>query len=674
MSAAVEPATVLPSAEAAAVVSESTAQLPGAEGLSRALPGLGDNAIVRVDRAHPRRDPASGDALTLTVEGETWWTLPFAAGERIVRLGTLPDLDGDRVAEVRAAYLSPHDVGVLTRIVSGRTGVALLDLGPEHRATVWPDADSGAFPSNWPASIALSSLVRGFGGDFHEVRRLLAALRDTAAESVGRREQSESVISGRAERPEASWFGGDTSSPLLGPMPATVKLRRVVFSNSHQVIRDRAPKIPYPSEWFDSNLDGDADDWVRTVTNPFAGDIRAPLCYTINQPITVNSVEFHVSPAYGLGQSLADKVVRGRLPGSGLDAFVSTTLTYNGDGTVITATNFTTNAGDTMTTIGRIADYSIDWGIDVTGTLVSYTAGTSRNHVHWVLQSPTGSFALFYSLIDIGCRRAHGRDGSSEVAIANDIYGEFAGRHVLRATDVLENMPVIEPMTYWLNWQTARGAMPQLLEFGDGRCGAWVQFFNRSLHAVGIDPVNEHCQVTLPEHVTGAQRMLLKEVWSASGQSNANGPFGAEYRYINIPLILWPHPDYFIGPSQYFWRMNDRLDMTGVSAQGASINPNPASMFANHALAHVQGVFYDPSYGGSTLHSAAEIDDSFQAFGLLFGIDLGMPLVVDEGAVGIDLDGDNIVTPGNWVGTAALIIQDNPPNVQTQLTFLNPGR
>ena len=45
---------------------------------------------------------------------------------------------------------------------------------------------------------------------------------------------------------------------------------------------------------------------------------------------------------------------------------------------------------------------------------------------------------------------------------------------------------------------------------------------------------------------------------------------------------------------EYAWLYANVTDLAGVAGQG---NKNPASLFENHALALVNGRYYDPSYG-----------------------------------------------------------------------------
>jgi hypothetical protein len=652
MSAAVEHATVSPSVKAVEVEAESSVQPPATrecEGLSCALPGLGEDAIVRVDRARPRRDPAEGDALVLTVEGETWWTRAFGAGERIVRLGTLPDLDGDHVAEVRAAYLSPRGTGVFTRIMAGRTGQSLYDVGPEYRSLVWDKLEGGDATARWLEQFGVP-LVHS-----PPTTRRSELLRSIALTADSRNLQGARPRPSRVNGAPAARTVPDPS-PVLGPTQPTVTLRRVVFSNSHQVIRDRAPQIAYPPEWLDANLDGDANDWVQSVTTPFAGDIRAPLCYTINQPITVSSVEFHVSPAYGLGANLNGKVAKGRLPG-GYEAFSSTMLAYNGNGTIIAATNVTGAAG-TMTTIARIADYSIDWRIDVTGSLTSYPAGTSRNHVHWVLLPPTGSFTLFYALIDIGCRQAHGLDGSSHVAIADAVFGEFSpDRIVYRATDVLEGFPPIG-LAYVTDWFTTGLTAGDLLLVGDAQCAAWTQFFEWCLFAVGIDPFNENIEVFSDQYqnILGASAELVVPLWAFNGQ-HTPPPFQT-YPHLNI----WNFPRVIIygsrGEGSYQWRFADAIDQTGAPSQGITLNPR--SLFITHYVTVVESRIYDSSFGNVYASFDAFESGAMQGYALDFTTNnLMNGFQVNEQAVGVDLNNDGEITDV-WVIVPGLTFRTNP--------------
>lgn len=292
-----------------------------------------------------------GDAFYLEVAGTEIWRREIMGGARIVRLGTLPDLNGDHVAEVRMALLAATHALPATHVYSGADGSFLLEIDPRHTKLMWPDGIDGPIASPWPEAVSLGSAIRQLMGDSAHAK-FLAELLLTPRAPAGIREWRIASPSGRAGPP--------------GPLSSwvTAKLRGVKFSNSDEVHRDTSPQVPYPPGWWDANLNGDANDWIFDPTLPpadraFAGDIRSPICYTAGDPVTVSEVLLEVDPPNGI--PLFGSVVRGKV--GGVIEFTSTSLSYPAEynGTRLLATI----SGDApgQNTIARIADYAIGWEV-----------------------------------------------------------------------------------------------------------------------------------------------------------------------------------------------------------------------------------------------------------------------------------------------------------------------
>ncbi|MGI9013821.1 MAG: hypothetical protein ACR2GY_06175 [Phycisphaerales bacterium] len=418
----------------------------------------------------------------------------------------------------------------------------------------------------------------------------------------------------------------------------------------------------YHPIWYDFDGDGSADNWGnwKNTGQWNSGDHRGPLCYTINVPVTVAQVQFRIDPNDPV--QLAGTTVYGYESGSLQHTFHSTSLMYSQGNTLLVAT--IAGSGKTYASITADKTYDIQWRIEEGGSVNPIVAGTSRNPVYWVLDDPWEFGAggsqcpFYYSFVDIGCTQAQGLDGSDHLAIANAIFGEFADRHVVRSSDVLEAVVAPQPMTYWKHWHNAAMTVQPvlasgqpwtmgLLHSGDGRCGAWTAFFIYTMYAVGIDPIDEYVEVQHPAE-PDALLYVVAPIWDPVSKSNANGPHSDKgYEYINIPELIWGS-EFFIGPSAYAFLHSDFVDLAGVPAQGAAIVSNPASMWSSHALAKVQSSFFDPSYG--VIHGDAQAVESFlQAFARGFGYDIGgEPLHIDEGAINYDLNGVNGVEPGTF--------------------------
>jgi len=425
-----------------------------------------------------------------------------------------------------------------------------------------------------------------------------------------------------------------------GPTPA-VHVKHVEFSNSHTIARDYGGTV-YPPIWHDANDDGDADDWG-------AGDVRAPICYTAPQPLTVSAVVFRVDPAFSVDVSNATAI--GAILGT-VDVFSSTSLSYNGAGTELTATM--TGTASTWTTIAYVADYEITWRIqNASGT---YSAGTSSNPAYWVLAPPTGSFTFYYSLVHIACSMGHGLDGSSEVAVADAIFQEFSDQVVYRATDQLEGLPLMA-LTYYQNWVCGNLTVQSLLATRDGQCGAWAMFFIRCLHAAGVDPFNELVKVESIDspNIFGAGAPFLVHSWGFGATSNSD-PWTQNYPHLNI----WDSPE--IVANTYQWLFADVNDQIGVSGQGPT--PDPASYFGVHFIVDVTGKYFDPSYGNSYGSFGGFESAAIAGYGLDFRTG-NRAYNVDESDFGIDFNGNGTTTDSS-VPVPGVVIRQNPAGNQLQ--------
>lgn len=572
------------------------------------------------------------------------WRRPLPSGLTPVRLGHTPDLDGDRLPEIRVGMTDGFDPLAKTWILSGGSGRLLYVIDGRWPFDPWAPsrtvidrADSflDALP---PWLVAQSS--GSYSWKTLEHQPLPANVRHVLGGdgTLDQRQQHSGLKRGIHELPiRGSAMQNPRSLPespdgFLGPQATTVKLVRVQFANSHTVVRDTIPQVPYPPEWFDSNIDGDADDWS-------IGDIRAPICYSVPNPVQVSTVVLHVDPPNSIPTSAT---VYGRILGV-VDSFTSTALSYNATGELLTATM--TGSASFWTTIARVADYPIDWRVEYTTPAGKTTlqAGTSRNHIHWVLLAPTGSFPLYYSLIDIGCRTAHGLDGSNHRAVADAVFTEFADRVVVRASDVLEGVVGAAALTYYQNWTTGVTSVAALLAGGDGQCNAWAMFFIRCLHAVGIDPPDERLRVSYNQSPNpyGAGAVMLVKNWTFGGSNNRHGT-STVYPHMNI----WNTPELGLNGVQHFyrWLFANVSDSGGVAGQGPT--GDPASFFDIHFIVEVGGGYYDPSYGNTYLSFGAFETTAMEAYGLDFST-ANNPFTVVESDVGVDLD-------GGWFGDERL--------------------
>jgi VCBS repeat-containing protein len=181
-----------------------------------------------------------------------------------------------------------------------------------------------------------------------------------------------------------------------------------------------------------------------------------------------------------------------------------------------------------------------------------------------------------------------------------------------------------------LAWQNSGGIMPapgttsSLLMFGDGNCQAWAFFFLDVLYKTGVRPVEPFVGI-LP--VVQGEWLFVKN-WTLSLNPVGNHTGIAENRYLYFNGTPQNGKKFYFKRSdkeaavpnvvvyEYTFEPSDVKKINGVAGQG---NPNPLSMFRDHALAtavvNKKEVFYDPSYGLSYSSINSLDDDGMDYYG-----------------------------------------------------------
>lgn len=180
------------------------------------------------------------------------------------------------------------------------------------------------------------------------------------------------------------------------------RLHQVSFDGPgiHTVVKDDFSAV-YSKAWVDANLDGDADDFAL-------GDDRAPICYSIGADVHISTVFVRSV------QTNWFNTQHGTIVGtSGGTTFTSTSviaLPDNGEWLII-APGFTGSI-PSPSTIDWWEKHPISWSLEVDdpatpGPPDVYTLGTSKHDIHFI--GDNGDLPiLYYTYIDIGCRRAKG--------------------------------------------------------------------------------------------------------------------------------------------------------------------------------------------------------------------------------------------------------------------------
>jgi hypothetical protein len=257
--------------------------------------------------------------------------------------------------------------------------------------------------------------------------------------------------------------------------------------------------------------------------------------------------------------------------------------------------------------------FTLNWSMSVDGGTTWATINSTKHSVYVTLADPlTPSSERQLTLFDTACRQATGLSATADVVAK--VYSVFTHKDSNGIPDVeLINPATSQPngteLTYWSTtnpapqpecWSTAG-----LLSIGDGRCGAWAQFFCDALAVDGITSTVE--TVNPPENNPGTSPSLYAAAQTKlSADITAYLPSGT-YQVIPIFYVKsWNLSTYSTAPFS-------PVRNTGVAGQG---NANPRAEFDNHAIVEYSGSDYDPSYGSPVFSSRVNWEDaSLEGYG-----------------------------------------------------------
>ncbi|HVZ42023.1 MAG TPA: hypothetical protein VHI13_22280 [Candidatus Kapabacteria bacterium] len=379
-------------------------------------------------------------------------------------------------------------------------------------------------------------------------------------------------------------------------------------------------------------------DRTGTVTRmDFSGSGRIPLRPdpTVEKPFT------EIEPHWKEGQPmLAVAYVSGTIPVVGITLDVpgqnlSATTIVRGvgpDGIDFPPTPVAPSVAGTHATLvypphsasrpfqpGAICSYepfTISWETSVDGGAHWKAQAESRCTLYItrsspVREAPETGYAFFESLFAMSCRNASG--AASDSAIIKGIWTQFADRSVrLLSGDTLA-------------FYRHKNAAPETTTGGliftkTGICFAWAHLLIDLLRVQGIQPHNSYVVLSTPEStqygpVVG---MLIQNCQFMTPSGTVECP---DYPYV---AAFDPHTNLdLVGP--------DVFSRPGIAAQG---EPDPVSLFRNHALVCLDGVYYDPSYG----RTYASIDEFYNVIAGWVVLGRG-----NEMAMKFDLNGDGTI-------------------------------
>ncbi len=395
-------------------------------------------------------------------------------------------------------------------------------------------------------------------------------------------------------------------------MMASVALIELSFTNNYTIKSDNGATDYTDPQWQDPNGDGDVSDGHSY-----------PLCFTRNTKMKLTTGKWHVN----LANPPFTIKIKGDGPGD-LD-FPETTATVSGND--VTISNLECSAA-----FSNAIDYynplAVDWKASIDGGATWFSAGKSTNQTYVTLSTPASStnIPLYYTLLHVGCKNAHGE--TTITGAVEAIWSDFEDRIVKRADG--------QTLYYYSNSVPTNTAadLSGLLTTGDGQCTAWADFFYGILLAQGItdsgiqviSPHNvylcdsndiENAQVTNAVVALYFGGFLVKH-WTlsnanwATNDTNHNGiPDDVEAEYpdvieiaqtgstrINVDFLL-PYCDYLL--TNAVQGTNDiKITGTGLKGQG-DIVPSVQKFMQHYIVTRGEPyafppqsyIIYDPSYG-----------------------------------------------------------------------------
>jgi hypothetical protein len=270
------------------------------------------------------------------------------------------------------------------------------------------------------------------------------------------------------------------------------------------------------------------------------------------------------------------------------------------DGFNVPATNLTQN-GDTLTlpdtpmnqafgsVIQYYKDFTINWQTSYDGGNTWVDVGTSDNPMYVTAAAPIPdptSGQLFLTVVNSAVMNTQGLSSGDNAQIISQTWGIFTG---LSVTDYAGT-----PLSYYASMSSQNTTVASLLQFDDGQCGAWTGLFLDMLLVNGINPAGDYVVVKAG---TPGEAGFLVNNWNFPSSGTGN-PL---YPYVNYNVSS-PYP--VINNNQYVWTHAEVTRAAGIPGQNSA---NPASLFNNHQIAEINGIYYDPSYG-VTYNSLLQMD------------------------------------------------------------------
>ena len=192
-----------------------------------------------------------------------------------------------------------------------------------------------------------------------------------------------------------------------------------------------------------------------------------------------------------------------------------------------------------------------------------------------------------------------------ELAAITNIYGGFKDRFVARITPTI---PVegTTAMRYWgpvaPGQQAPCGNAIDLLRTGNGRCGAWADWFNECVRIQGIK--GQRAKIIASGRVPGDNFFIVKNTLPITTSS--------------------PSEDFPNHPLRVGLDLIAARNGIGLPGQGTDGTWDPFKIFKDHAVFEFGGTLFDPSYGTPPISGPDRLriweDNYIAAYGTTIGV------------------------------------------------------
>lgn len=226
--------------------------------------------------------------------------------------------------------------------------------------------------------------------------------------------------------------------------------------------------------------------------------------------------------------------------------------------------------------------FIINWEISFNGN--NWAAiGSTKNTLYVTYKTPqaeTSQFKWFHTVFDLSCRNAI--DSTTEKSIISGIWNEFTDQVILNYNG--------DSLFYYKKIDVTYQTLALLLKYRDAQCYTFAQLFLAAIKIQGIIRTNNYVYIAgKSKTVCGAavDRFLVKN-WIFGNPTGTSSCAAFPYKMVyNLNDLKANHTTYtFIS-----------TDIKDQAGSPGSCTKNPASFFANHQIAFIDGVYYDASYG-----------------------------------------------------------------------------